>query len=114
MDSSKETKGLEGVELRPEDESVYGVRGMSGNVFELLINRYDPLYELPSDNRCRPVEPNIAKGDQICFRGGSWHSMQMFSHLAFRFGWEDFQIYSMQGFRIGRSLAELKVNEDHG
>ena len=29
---NEENKGLESVHLRPEDESVYGVRGMSGNV----------------------------------------------------------------------------------
>jgi serine/threonine-protein kinase len=105
MDASKTEKSIERIFDRPSDVSVYGVEGLAGNVFDWTRTPFHPLQGLPEDNYCRPKSPKISHGQAMTFRGGSWHSFQMFSHLSFRWGWEDFQTWPMHGFRIGRSLS---------
>ncbi|MEC7984752.1 MAG: SUMF1/EgtB/PvdO family nonheme iron enzyme [Myxococcota bacterium] len=104
MEMSQENKCIRSVDQYPQDVSVYGVRGLAGNVFDWTVSTFDVAQTLPVDGRCRPTIPENTDGKLMTFRGGSWHSLKMFSHLAFRWGWEDFQTWSMHGFRVGRSI----------
>lgn len=53
----------------PNGASFYGVLNMAGNVWEWVVDRYDPEYYGKSDYR-NPTGPN--SGDYIVIRGGSF------------------------------------------
>ena len=106
MDSSKEVKGIEAIDSRPIDRSVYGVMNTAGHVFDWTATPYDPQQSLPVDGRCRLTSPGGDDTQHYVFRGGSWHSIVMFSHGAMRAGFPGNSHWPMMGFRVARSMGE--------
>ena len=84
MDESKETKSIEVVQSRPDDRSPYGVMDMAGHVFEWTRTEYSPEPTLPSDGRCHIQPLSDDPTQAFTFKGGSWHSILIFSHCAMR------------------------------
>ena len=104
MDVSKPVKGLEVVTSRPQDCSPYGVTGMSGHVFDWTTTPFDPEPKLPVDGSYTEMGGD-GSGQTFVFRGGSWHSLKMFSHSAMRWCFPSAETWPMLGFRIGRSYT---------
>lgn len=104
MEDSKDSKGMEGIHSRPEDCSPYGVMDTAGHVFDWTSSIYSPAPELPADQMCRIERHEESGAHAFTSRGGSWHSLVMFSHCAMRLGFPGMTQWPMMGFRVARSL----------
>ena len=88
----------------PLDESVYGVRGLAGNVRDYCANPW--THGGPPISRGRLVLQG-AKPDAelIALRGGAWQSTEMLSRAATRFANAPTRRVSAVGFRLVRSVS---------
>ena len=106
IEDSKDPNGIEACDSRPEDCSPYGVRATAGHVFDWTDSIYTLSPELPAD-QLAPIERHAQAGaDAFVIRGGSWHSIAIFSHCAMRLGFPGASQWPMAGFRVARSLTE--------
>ena len=87
----------------PVDDSVYGVRGMGGNVRQWCLNAYSRWG--PPDEVTR-VEPGRFGGDETwrITRGGSWTSNAVFCRSAARFVVRPDATASVVGLRLVRTV----------
>ena len=85
------------VRAYPADESVYGVRGLSGGVRDWCEGRFH-LSHAP------PPADQAAQGERI-LRGGCWFFPRIGAHLAARFGLDQRNRGDTIGFRLARSLV---------
>jgi formylglycine-generating enzyme required for sulfatase activity len=87
----------------PDDESLYGVRGLAGNVRDLCANAWSADGGLPADGRLLPREagPDAAR---IVLRGGSWYSATSFCRPANRLVARPEDRITGVGFRMVASI----------
>jgi eukaryotic-like serine/threonine-protein kinase len=78
------------VEDFPTDESIYGVRGMAGNMREWTATEFSRGSESPG---LRVV------------RGGAWYGGRVSARCADQFWFESNHVYFFVGFRLAHSLA---------
>lgn len=88
------------VDAFPVDCSVYGVRGLAGNVLALCADTYDPR-AVPGD---RVQIPTHSPGPIFVARGGSWASPAVRGHAAARARMEDHRS-TIAGFRTVYTYA---------
>jgi eukaryotic-like serine/threonine-protein kinase len=77
------------IDTFPVDESVYGLRGMGGNVRDWCADRYVRELRPAPDSRVVPdLRPSIAPGEdpRRVYRGGSWVGSPRTIRCACRFG----------------------------
>ena len=92
----------------PLDESPYGLRGASGNVRDLCLNRYARRGPLPDGDgvRLSPIEsPTVTPEDFMIVRGGSCISSPSFCLTATRFGLPPSRALGSVGFRLARPAS---------
>ena len=95
------------VESYPLDESVYGVRGMAGNMMDWCVDEYTK--EGPPTLGARLVTPlqheqkRTTEGAFRVNRGGSWSNYPRNARLANRYGFSPGFRFSNLGFRITRA-----------
>lgn len=85
----------------PDDRSVYGVRGVAGNVRVWCINAYEPVG--PDDGTAIEVGPPDDAPVRMA-RGGSWLSEGRLSRAASRFGGDRHARWTGVGIRLIREL----------
>ncbi len=92
------------VDAFPLDESVYGIRGLAGNVRDLCGNRWMEEGPAGDGERLvhRPAGPEV---DFISARGGAWSSTLGLARSAARFGDPPSARPSLRGARLFRSLG---------
>jgi serine/threonine-protein kinase len=91
----------------PDDESVYGVRGVGGNGTDWCADRYRP--EGPEIEGDRPVpspvdEPGQTEEARRSIKGGSWYDGPSAARCASRAGTAPGNRFGGVGFRLVRSL----------
>ena len=100
----------------PIDESVYGIRGMAGNVLDwcddLLVEGGPPLSSARhasaevAGGGVPPREDDLsAQGALRVYRGGNWYSATRFLRSAYRFGYDTFNRTYYLGLRLARSYS---------
>lgn len=100
-ESSPEEAQYESVDGHPTDESVYGVRGLSGNVRDWCINAW--RHEGPSIKGERlTLEPTDDVAEFIAIKGGVWSNPISQSRAAARFGGRPNIRRPILGIRIAR------------
>jgi len=90
-ESTKDGPRVAPVESFPHDESVYGVRGMAGNMRDWT--------ETPS-----ALGANAASPLRVV-RGGAWYGGRVSARCADRFWFEPNHVYFFVGFRLAYSLS---------
>jgi serine/threonine-protein kinase len=98
--SSLPVPGLGPVSTFPDDESVYGVRGLAGAVRDWTASAWSPAP--PADGSRAPVHDQT--GEHQIVRGGAWTSSAPHCRPAARFGGAPTGRYSNTGFRLVRSV----------
>jgi serine/threonine-protein kinase len=91
------------ITAHPEDESVYGVRGMGGNVQDWCQDAWSPGG--PAVEEGRPVYRRAASGE-VTVRGGAWNFPGDVASTAFRTGRMVGHRRESLGFRLFRSWPE--------
>lgn len=87
----------------PLDESVYGIRGLAGNVRDLCGNRWTE--QGPADDGERLIVRAAAPdADYASVRGGAWSSVANLARSATRFGDPPSARHPTQAFRLAKSL----------
>ncbi|MEQ1502568.1 MAG: bifunctional serine/threonine-protein kinase/formylglycine-generating enzyme family protein [Myxococcota bacterium] len=79
----------------PDDVSVYGVRGMAGNLRDWCA---DPF-------RLAGAGPDVDPGSQKVLRGGCWYFPESGAHVAARYALESHNRGDTVSFRLARSLV---------
>ncbi|MEQ1570865.1 MAG: bifunctional serine/threonine-protein kinase/formylglycine-generating enzyme family protein, partial [Myxococcota bacterium] len=90
------------VDRFPIDESVYGVRGVTGNVRDWCSNAYQQPG--PASERIDPLE-DPSGAEYRVIRGGSWSSAAMMCRLTTRFAAHPATRLTAVGFRLARSVG---------
>ena len=94
--------GLASVDAFPTDASVYGVRGMAGNVREWCLDLWKEDGPPIRDGRVHVARPADDEPGLRAARGGAWTSS--LCRLASRFAGEPRDRFGMLGIRVARSL----------
>ena len=98
----------EPVDLRPLDESPFGIRGLGGNSRDWCCNRYVRGGEALRDDRVLRVEPLRAEAlqsdDLMVVRGGNYISRGSMCRAATRFASRPEMRYHGVGLRLARSV----------
>ena len=82
----------------PHDESVYGVRGMCGNMVEWTASTWtEKLDDTPSEASQLRV-----------YRGGGWYGVEFLCRVAYRYWYEESRRLDVLSFRLVRSISESK------
>jgi serine/threonine-protein kinase len=95
------TPGRASVRAFPDDESLYGIRGLAGNVRDLCSNAWMPDGDLPAERLAPREADGVAR---VVARGGNWHSAVSFCRPATRFVWRPDAPNTGVGFRMVASL----------
>lgn len=82
------------VDAFPVDTSVYGVRGMAGNMRDWCL---DPFVD--------PKQPGAAADEQKVLKGGCWYFPESGSHLAARYALDATNRGDTVSFRVARSVG---------
>jgi serine/threonine-protein kinase len=87
----------------PFDESVYGIRGLAGNVRDFCRGAWTPDGPARDGERVaiRPIEP---LAEHTAARGGAWSAVARLARSATRFGDRPSSRHPTRGFRLFRSL----------
>lgn len=100
------TQGVPGpvsVDAWPLDQSVYGVRGLAGNVRDYCANKWS--HEGPDLRRGRLSRAEGSEESElIAVRGGAWQSTEMLSRMATRFANAPGRRIRAVGFRLVRGI----------
>ena len=91
-ESTKDGPRVAAVASFPQDESVYGVRGMAGNMRDWT--------ETPSALGASSASPLRV------VRGGAWYGGRVSARCADRFWFEPNHVYFFVGFRLAHSLTD--------
>jgi serine/threonine-protein kinase len=87
----------------PADESVYGVRGMAGNVLDWTATAYVPDGRVP-DGGALELLPDDGRGRRVA-RGGSWNDAASSTRCATRYNIDPAIRLNFVGFRLARTPA---------
>ena len=92
-ESRREGPRVEPIEAFPSDESVYGVRGMAGNMRDWTDT----------------VAPHSAESQSALrvVRGGAWYGGRVSARCADRFWFEPNHVYFFVGFRLAHSYPDV-------
>ena len=88
------------VHEHPDDESVYGVRGLCGNVRVWCGNTWSRGGPSAGADRVAHVESDLPEDGHLAVRGGSWQSVVRAARLASRFGDRPHRRYRALGIRL--------------
>jgi serine/threonine-protein kinase len=91
-ESAKDGSRVASVAAFPSDESVYGVRGMAGNMRDWTDTASSPGPDPSSPLRV--------------VRGGAWYGGRVSARCADRFWFEPNHVYFFVGFRLAHSLSD--------
>jgi serine/threonine-protein kinase len=95
------------VDSYPVDESVYGVRGMAGNVRDWCADRFLRAGPPTPEGRVRvpevEAEVDLSPAAFRVLRGGCWSGVPLYARLADRLKFEPNSRYAFVGFRLARS-----------
>jgi len=91
-ESTKDGPRVAPVESFPHDESVYGVRGMAGNMRD-----WTETASTLGANSASPLR---------VVRGGAWYGGRVSARCADRFWFEPNHVYFFVGFRLAHSLSD--------
>ncbi len=96
------------VDSFPVDESVYGVRGMSGNVEEWCVDPY--RMEGPDHPQGRVASEDVGEVDlslsqRRARRGGYWYGLARYARCCSRYGNEPSYRFPNLGFRLVRAVG---------
>jgi serine/threonine-protein kinase len=86
----------------PEDESVYGVRGVAGNVLDWTCSAYVPA-GATADGEAHAVVVTEGAGRRVA-RGGSWNDAASSARCATRYNIDATIRLNFVSFRLARSL----------
>lgn len=94
----------------PLDESVYGVRGLGGNVWDWLYDEHSPRGPLMENGRGispeeRPEHFTARTGVSRVARGGDWNGTPRASLMTYRYWVIDTQREPVMGFRLVRPFT---------
>jgi serine/threonine-protein kinase len=89
----------------PLDESVYGLRGLAGNVRDICNNRWTEL-GTAGDGERLVLSEAPEDVDYISVRGGAWGGTGALGRAAVRFGDLPSTRHALRGLRLCRSLSE--------
>lgn len=106
VDGSREGRGrLAPVDSCPIDVSVYGVRGLGGNVQDWCLEVWRP--EGPAVDLGRSVRPtgDTTEGDLRVNKGGFWNGTAHFARSSMRSWNAPANRHASLGFRLARSLS---------
>ncbi len=97
------------ISVFPDDQSVYGVRGVAGNVLDWTATPFRPEGWVPDGGALGPgaVDPaaaDPASGARRVTRGGSWPDAASSGRCATRYSLDPGMRLNFLGFRLGRSL----------
>ena len=94
------------VDSYPVDSSVYGVRGVAGNILTWCAERLGMDAPPAGELRVRPplIEADISPTARRVHRGGHWDGIARFARCAARYGSEPATRYATIGLRLVRSL----------
>jgi eukaryotic-like serine/threonine-protein kinase len=95
----------EPVTLHPEDESPYGIRGLSGNMRDWCANLWQHEGPRIEGDRLRLTEGSPENDDFRAVKGGAWGSAVVHSRAAGRFGSRPGVTKLSVGFRLVRTLS---------
>ena len=104
------------IDTFPIDESVYGLRGMGGNMRDWCADLFTTEGPAILDNcisRPAPIETMDGATDRAyrALRGGAWDSFARFARCAGRIGFALAHRGAFNGFRVARAPAStLKVD----
>ena len=88
----------------PEDVSVYGVRGMAGNVSDMCADRFHPSGPEIRDGHWSPQARDTG---MFTVRGGNWNAPPTRARLCWRGGSEYINRSPLTGFRLALSASAL-------
>jgi serine/threonine-protein kinase len=94
-ESTKDGPRIAPVESFPQDESVYGVRGMAGNMRD-----WTETASTLGANSASPLR---------VVRGGAWYGGRVSARCADRFWFEPNHVYFFVGFRLAHSLTSSET-----
>ena len=101
---SREAMSPVDVDSHPVDCSVYGVRGMGGNMSQWTSSAWDPTLTLSGYQRVPPQTPPETEGVMRVFRGGCWMLPEVFTRTSNRIGFQETDGVAHVGFRVGRTI----------
>lgn len=91
----------------PYDESVYGVRGVSGNARIWCVDVwYSDGVELNSEYVPEPERGDLSQEIYRTLRGGSWYNSSAFLRACYRFDGIDKLRFRLLGFRLARRFEQ--------
>ena len=79
----------------PYDESVYGARGMCGNMVEWTSS---PWIENRGDIPTKDSKLKV-------YRGGGWYGVEFLCRIAYRYWYEEHRRLDVLGFRLAREIT---------
>lgn len=90
----------------PYDESVYGVRGVSGNARIWCLDVWSADGpEIESPRVPEPTEGDVSQEIYRTLRGGSWYNSSTFLRACYRFDGIDKLRFRLLGFRLARRFV---------
>jgi len=105
-DGHPERSLLAEVDSYPVDESVYGIRGLSGNMADHCADSFRPQGPPVRDQRIlRPVREDGTSHRYHIVRGGSWADVPRTARPANRIRLEPWYRSSYTGIRLARSVS---------
>jgi eukaryotic-like serine/threonine-protein kinase len=95
------------VDSYPVDSSVYGVRGLGGNVRDWCLDRFEPEGPKVVDGRVVALVGRIDTDVSVrrANRGGAWAGQELYSRVTHRMGSEPWTHDPTLGFRLVRTLT---------
>ena len=100
------------VETYPLDASVYGVRGMGGNVRDWCADVFAKDGSGLAGGRVAPPasfdEPHVSEGARRVHRGGHWHGSRLHARCAFRWANAASDRSAILGIRLLRSFPSAR------
>ena len=96
------------VDSFPIDESVYGVRGMGGNMMDWTSSVFSDEWSAVGveNDRLRRIDFDQLRRSDLVLRGGSWCYFVRRSRVSFRGGYLPSFRNGTQGFRLCRTIGE--------
>jgi serine/threonine-protein kinase len=102
LESHQGVPGLYPVDAYAGDESVYGIRGLAGNVRDWCINLWKTAGPLMDNARLQLDPAPMEDNDYRIIRGGAWGNTMNYGRAATRFGARPGTCWHSVGVRLTR------------